>query len=230
MSTFGLVHGGGFGAWCWERLIPELEARDHCAATIDLTTEDQEAGAAHCSAMVTDAFGAIDDLVLVGHSLAGLIIPLVATERPVRNLVFLHALIPLPGRSVVDQLRAEPDMFIPEMFAVQRPFWEDFEVANRFLFHDCAPEVAQDAFRQLRPETGMLGREVTPLQTGRRCRAHTSSALRTGLRLQVGRVAPPVSDWVLSQWRYRAGIVLSCPVHDNWLTCLSAVANQSPRR
>jgi hypothetical protein len=38
-------------------------------------------------------------------------------------------------------------------------------VANRFLFHDCAPEVAQDAFRQLRPETGMLGREVTPLQT-----------------------------------------------------------------
>jgi pimeloyl-ACP methyl ester carboxylesterase len=165
MSTFGLVHGGGFGAWCWERLIPELEARDHRAATIDLTTEDQEAGAAHCSAMVTDAFGAIDDLVLVGHSLAGLIIPLVATERPVRNLVFLHALIPLPGRSVVDQLRAEPDMFNPEMFAVQRPFWEDFEVANRFLFHDCAPEVAQDAFRQLRPETGMLGREVTPLQT-----------------------------------------------------------------
>jgi pimeloyl-ACP methyl ester carboxylesterase len=165
MSTFGLVHGGGFGAWCWERLIPQLEARNHRAATVDLTTEDQEAGAAHCGAVVTDAFGAIDDLVLVGHSLAGLIIPLVAAERPVRSLVFLHALLPLPGQSVVDQLRAEPDMFNPEMFAIQRPFWEDFEVANRFLFHGCAPEVAQDAFRQLRPETGILGREVTPLQT-----------------------------------------------------------------
>lgn len=25
MTTFGLVHGAGHGAWCWERLAPELE-------------------------------------------------------------------------------------------------------------------------------------------------------------------------------------------------------------
>jgi pimeloyl-ACP methyl ester carboxylesterase len=164
MSTFGLVHGGGFGAWCWERHIPELEARGHRAAPVDLTLEDQEAGAVRCAAAAADAFASVDDLVLVGHSLAGLIIPLVAAERPVRRLVFLHALLPRPGQSVVDQLGAEPDMFNPDMFAVQRPFWEDKEVANRFLLHDCAPEVAHDAFRRLRPETGVLGREVTPLQ------------------------------------------------------------------
>lgn len=61
MSTFGLVHGGGFGAWCWERLIPELEARGHRAATVDLTPEDQEAGAARCAELVSDAFASIDD-------------------------------------------------------------------------------------------------------------------------------------------------------------------------
>ena len=165
MSTFGLVHGGGFGAWCWERLIPELDARGRRAATVDLTPQDQEAGAARCAAVVAEAFAAIDDLVLVGHSGAGLIIPLVATERPVGRLVFLHALLPRPGQSVVDQLRAEPDMFnASEMFAVQRPFWEDEEVANRFLLHDCPPEVAHAAFRRLRPERRVLGREVTPLQ------------------------------------------------------------------
>ena len=138
MSTFGLVHGGGFGAWCWERLTPELEKRGHHPATVDLTPEDQEAGAARCAAVVADAFAAIDDLVLVGHSLAGLIIPLVPAERPVRRLVFLHALLPLPGRSVVDQLGAEPDMFNPDMFAAQRPFWEDEDVANRFLLRQMA--------------------------------------------------------------------------------------------
>ena len=25
MTTFGLVHGAWHGAWCWERLIPELQ-------------------------------------------------------------------------------------------------------------------------------------------------------------------------------------------------------------
>jgi pimeloyl-ACP methyl ester carboxylesterase len=166
MSTFGLVHGGGFGAWCWEPVILELAARRYHAATVDLTPDDWAAGASPCAAVVADAFARLDELVLVGHSLAGLIIPLVAAERPVRCLVFLHALLPRPGQSVVDQLRAEPDMFNAEMFAVQRPFWEDQEVANRFLFHDCTPEVAQDAFRRLRPEPGVLGREVTPLQSG----------------------------------------------------------------
>ena len=82
MSTFGLVHGGGFGAWCWEHLIPELKARGHRAATVDLTTEDQAAGAARCAEVIARAFAAIEDLVLVGHSIAGLIIPLVAVQRP----------------------------------------------------------------------------------------------------------------------------------------------------
>jgi pimeloyl-ACP methyl ester carboxylesterase len=164
MSTFGLVHGGGFGAWCWERVIPELEARGHGAATVDLALEDQTAGAARCAAVVSRTFAAVDDLVLVGHSLAGLIIPLVAAQRPVQRLVFLHALLPRPDQSVVDQLKTEPDMFNPEMFASVAPFWEDEAVAMRFLLHDCPPEIARDAFRRLRPEPGVLASEVTPLQ------------------------------------------------------------------
>jgi pimeloyl-ACP methyl ester carboxylesterase len=85
MTTFGLVHGGGFGAWCWEWLIPAVEARGHRAATVDLPPEYQAAGAAQCAAVVACAFASSDDLALVGHSLAGLIIPLVAAERPVRR-------------------------------------------------------------------------------------------------------------------------------------------------
>jgi hypothetical protein len=164
MGTFGLVHGGGFGAWCWERFIPELEARGHAVATVDLAPEDQAAGAARCADVVSQAFAAIDDLLLVGHSLAGLIIPLVAAWRRMKRLIFLHALLPRPGQSVADQLQSEPDMFNPEMFTAQAPFWEDEAVAIRFLLHDCPPEIARDAFRQLRREPGVLGSEVTPLR------------------------------------------------------------------
>jgi len=44
MATFGLVHGSWHGGWCWERLIPELEARGHRAVAVDLPAEDPAAG------------------------------------------------------------------------------------------------------------------------------------------------------------------------------------------
>lgn len=163
MSTFGLVHGGGFGAWCWDAVLPELQARGHRAAAVDLSPDDMAAGAVRCAEVVRQAFASLPDLVLVGHSVAGLIIPLVATRHPVRRLVFLHALLPRPGQSVVDQMTAEPGLFNQEMFTATAPFWEDEAVAVRFLLHDCPPEVVRDSFHRLRPEPGVLGREVTPL-------------------------------------------------------------------
>src|SRR5260221_10947192 len=36
VSTFVLVHGAWHGAWCWERLVPELEARGHASIAMDL--------------------------------------------------------------------------------------------------------------------------------------------------------------------------------------------------
>jgi hypothetical protein len=60
-------------------------------------------------------------------------------------------------------MKIEPDMFNTEMFTATAPFWEDEAVAIRFLLHDCSPEVVRDSFPRLRPEPGVLGREVTPL-------------------------------------------------------------------
>ena len=38
-----------------------------------------------------------DDVVLVGHSLAGCVLPVVASQRPLSRVVFLCAIIPEPG-------------------------------------------------------------------------------------------------------------------------------------
>ena len=44
MSTFGLVHGAYHGSWCWEKLKNELEQRGHGVLTVDLPSEDPDAG------------------------------------------------------------------------------------------------------------------------------------------------------------------------------------------
>ena len=43
MSNFLLVHGAFHGAWCWDVLIPELEALGDTAEAVDLPIE--QAGA-----------------------------------------------------------------------------------------------------------------------------------------------------------------------------------------
>src|SRR5919202_709214 len=100
MSLFCLVHGHGQGAWCWERLMPELEARGHQALAMDLPIDDPSASLSRFAEVVVQALqGADDDVVVVGHSMSGLIIPLVANQRPVRRLVFIAAIITQVGSS-----------------------------------------------------------------------------------------------------------------------------------
>src|SRR4028118_1829033 len=108
MSLFCLVHGAYLGAWCWERLIPELEARGHQVIAMDLPIDDPSASLSdYTDTVIQSLQGVDDDVILVGHSLAGMIVPLVALQRPIHRLVFLAALLPQIGMSGLDQFYDE---------------------------------------------------------------------------------------------------------------------------
>ncbi|MDP6618648.1 MAG: alpha/beta fold hydrolase, partial [Nitrospinota bacterium] len=36
MSTYVLVHGSWYGSWCWDTVVPLLEAKGHKAIALDL--------------------------------------------------------------------------------------------------------------------------------------------------------------------------------------------------
>jgi pimeloyl-ACP methyl ester carboxylesterase len=169
MQTFGLVHGAFHGAWCWERLAAELEGMGHRALTVDLPCEDPSAGAAEYADAALTAFADADEnLIVVGHSLGGLTIPLIAAARPVRQMVFLEAIIPRPGRAHVEVNRDEPEMilpppddamyFDPDGVTRFRP-----EAAARWFFSDCPPDLAAWAAARLRGQGMKADTEVTPL-------------------------------------------------------------------
>jgi pimeloyl-ACP methyl ester carboxylesterase len=40
MTTMALVHGAFHGAWCWDHLRPELEARGFAVVVPDLPCDD----------------------------------------------------------------------------------------------------------------------------------------------------------------------------------------------
>jgi pimeloyl-ACP methyl ester carboxylesterase len=153
MATFGLVHGAWHGAWCWELLIPELERRGHSAVAMDLPCEDPKAGFSEYAAAVIGAVGAASDLVLVGHSLGGMTIPLVALRRPTRLLVFLCALVPERGGAVAESgPPTHPDGAFDALVRYEdgSHAWPSLEAATRTLYQDCRPALAASAFAKLR--------------------------------------------------------------------------------
>jgi pimeloyl-ACP methyl ester carboxylesterase len=169
MVAFGLVHGANHGSWCWEKLTPELERRGHQVLAADLPAEDPQAGAAEYAAAALEAFSSAgDDLVVVGHSLGGLTIPLIAASRPVRQLIFVAGMLPRPGKTQDEVLSAEPDMILPgpEGGAYRGPAGESRwrpEAAASWFFADCSAELAAWAASRLRGQCWKITSEVTPL-------------------------------------------------------------------
>jgi pimeloyl-ACP methyl ester carboxylesterase len=165
-----LVHGSYHGAWCWDLLRPELERLGHRVITMDLPISDPTLGAADYARTVEGALEPGSEPVLVGHSMAGLVIPLVAANRPIRRLIFLAAFLPSPGRSTNDQRASEPiDGRVPpttsEWIDIGENVWMvGPKTATEIFFPDATPAVARWATQRLRPQSYRVMSETTPLE------------------------------------------------------------------
>jgi pimeloyl-ACP methyl ester carboxylesterase len=98
-TTFVLIPGAGGQAWYWHRLTVELERRGHRAVAVELPTNDDDAGLEAYADTVAAAAGEATDVCLVAQSMGGLTAPLVCGRLPVRLLVLVNAMIPLPGET-----------------------------------------------------------------------------------------------------------------------------------
>jgi pimeloyl-ACP methyl ester carboxylesterase len=99
MSVFVLVPGAGGAAWYWHRVVPELRARGHEAVAVDLPGADESAGLPEYADVVAEAIGGRHDVVLVAQSMGGFTAPVACSRVPVRLLVLVNAMIPLPGET-----------------------------------------------------------------------------------------------------------------------------------
>ena len=128
--------------------------------TMDLPCDDGSASFETYADVVCAALvGCDDNVVLVGHSCAGPTVALVAARRPVRQLVYLCAIVPDVGRSVFDQWRDDPDMLNPvyvkglsEPDAETRTTWVDLQLARAIFCADCDEPTAKAALNRLRPQ------------------------------------------------------------------------------
>lgn len=105
-------------------------------------------GAAYFAEEVARQMGPGEPPVVVAHSVAGLILPLVPQFMEVTRLVYLAAVVPEPRSSLLSRAKASPEMFQPDWRGKDPT--GDHALARHFLFHDCEPRVQEWALTTLR--------------------------------------------------------------------------------
>src|SRR5215468_4997644 len=138
MTTFCLIHSSGQGPSGWKLLTEQLSNRGHDALTPAFRISETDQGAVwHAQTIAEELLQSRHqscDVVCVAHSAGGMFLPFLAQIWPPRQMIFLAALIPRPGISIIDQFRADPSMFKPEWVG-KDPMNDD--VALEFVYHDC---------------------------------------------------------------------------------------------
>lgn len=111
-KTYILLHGAWHANWCWKRIIPMLIKHGHTVIAPDLPGhgEDKTPFLNINLKIYVNAVCAMVQLsekpvVLVGHSMAGVIISQVAENIPylIDRLIYIAAFIPENNESLMDQ-------------------------------------------------------------------------------------------------------------------------------
>jgi pimeloyl-ACP methyl ester carboxylesterase len=99
MSSYLMIPGAGGSGWFWHPVVPLLEAAGHEAIAVDLPGPDPAAGLPEYTERALAAAEGRTDVVLVAQSLGAFTAPLVAARRPLKALVLVNAMIPVPGET-----------------------------------------------------------------------------------------------------------------------------------
>ena len=163
-KTYILVHGAGHGKWCWEKIVPLLEAKGYNIIALDLVSVGTDTELlANISLdddvqQVIDAANTIDGKVsLIGHSSGGVIISqaaeLLGAEK-IDKLIYLDAFLPRNGESVFSlagkinennkdvsgssSVEPRPEMLI---FSEDKKSCKwNLELVQQIFYHDCSRE------------------------------------------------------------------------------------------
>lgn len=173
MASYVLVHGAWQGPWVFDPLRAELSARVHPSAAPALPVPDGTATwQDYADVIEASMAGLTEPPVLVGHSLAGMAVPIVASRVPVATLVFLGAIVPnLSG----GQWEGNPEPTAPGSFEgfTEEPdgstVWHDAANATFSFYQDW--DEAEASFPRLVPQTSSsLWVDPYPLTEWPNCR------------------------------------------------------------
>lgn len=194
MARFLLIHGAGHGAWCWSAVLPALRAMGHEAQALDLPSHGADPTPVGKVTLDSYAEAILDALapgtVLVGHSMGGFPISLVAERAPdrVARLVYLCAYSPWEGMTLAQMRKLVDDQpLVPALMRSADGLSVSFDpsMAQDLFYHDCPPGTLEYALTRLCPQA------IAPQSTAVTLGAAYGSVPRSYVICEDDRAIPP---------------------------------------
>lgn len=116
MSKFLLVHGASHGAWCFAKLIKELQNKGYVAEAIDLPGHGNNKIPLEDVTLEKYSSEILTSLdsptIVLGHSMGGYPVSLAAQTDPtyIKHLIYLTAFVPEDGKTLAE-LRKKVDRY-----------------------------------------------------------------------------------------------------------------------
>lgn len=154
VTVYVLIPGAGGAAWYWHRVVTELRARGHEAVAVDLDGPDEAAGLPEYTEAVVAAIGGRDDAVVVAQSMGGFTAPMVCARVPVARLVFVNAMVPLPGETP-GQWWGDTGSEAARIAAAEAGGYTTEIDLDTYFLHDVPAEVAAGGTEHERFEAGI---------------------------------------------------------------------------
>jgi pimeloyl-ACP methyl ester carboxylesterase len=152
-ATFVLIHGGNSTGWDWHLVTPVLRDLGHEVIPVDLPIEDPANGVGEYADAVVEACAGRPNLVVVAHSWGGLVAPIVASRIDTALLVFVTAMVPLPGEAPNDWWAASGFSDLAPSESEEDPF-----------YNGVPAELAEECTARGREQTGERDGEPSPLK------------------------------------------------------------------
>ena len=161
MSTYVLVHGAWHGAWCWDKVVPYLEQKGQTVIALDLPAHGQDhtpvaniTPQSYTQSVLQVVDAQSEPVILVGHSMSGVVISQVAEQRPakIHTLVYLTAAL-LPNETLP---QVDPNSLIAQSMIVnelQGTVRIREEALKEVFYADCSDEDIVRAKSLLVPES-----------------------------------------------------------------------------
>lgn len=127
-ATIVLVHGAWSDATAWQAVVPLLKAQGHEVIAVNLpghgsdTTPFAGISLQTYVDVVKNAIGDRKNVILVGHSMAGIVISQVAEEIPgqIKELVYLAAYLPQNGESLLSLAKQDADSHVGKYLQIDQ--------------------------------------------------------------------------------------------------------------
>lgn len=162
--SFVIVHGAWQAPYAWQTVKAQLEQKGNTVVLVELPghgsdhTPPQDLSIDVYSNAVLSAMKGIDGkVVLVGHSLAGVVIANVAEKAPekIDKLIFIGAYIPTNGKSLLDLANTDKQSLLgPALVpsADKLTLGVPKEKLVNIFSADASPEVQQQVLDNYQPE------------------------------------------------------------------------------